>query len=200
MEKKTEVVFLVGLSFSGKDTVGKVFVDNGFTRISYADVLKQEYANLNGIDLKILHEQGPEKELHRPKLIEYAEAARTIDPLHWVSKAFSPYLDETQTFKQLKKGLKLVVTDVRRISDIEFAVGMKEIISIGLDPNISAKLFLIDRPEIKDMDNITHEAIGFLKGVHSTLSFSVIDAIITNNSNLEDLQSKVKRIIESFNF
>ena len=42
--KTSHVIFLLGLAGSGKDTVGKAFVDKGYTRVSFADALKDEYA------------------------------------------------------------------------------------------------------------------------------------------------------------
>ena len=73
---KRNIIFLLGEAGSGKDTVGKEFVKLGYTRVSFADAMKQQYADLNNIDVQDLQIQGLKKEIHRPKLIEFAENER----------------------------------------------------------------------------------------------------------------------------
>lgn len=195
--ERTQIVFLVGCAGSGKDTVGKCFKEMGFTRVSFGDTLKKEYALQNGIDVSILHEQGPLKEFHRPGLIKLAEDARAIDELIWVNKAFKPHLEPEGRFhNQFKEGLKLVVTDARRIGDIEWAFRAKE------NPLLDIKLFIVNRPGIIDNDALTHEAIGYAKGLHRIVSadFPFIDGVIENDKTVEALAAKVKWIAKLYNF
>lgn len=119
----TKIIFLLGLSRSGKDTVGQMLADKGYTRVAFADSLKEEYAKTNGIDVSVLQIQGPEKEKHRGGLIELAEDRKKINPNHWLEAAFKPYLTEEGFFKE---GLKLVVTDFRRINEIEWILERKK--------------------------------------------------------------------------
>lgn len=186
----TKIVSLLGLAGSGKDTIGQMFIDKGFIRVAFADVLKKEYADLHGISVEDLHKQGPIKELHRPSIIAYAEAKRKEDPLYWISKAFAPYIDVEGNFKP---DLKLVITDMRRISEIQWVFERKV-------KGEEVFLFRIDR-DIVDLDGLTHQCIGFAKGlqyVHSDLP--MIDAIILNHGNLKELHDKVERISQVYSF
>jgi hypothetical protein len=90
-----EIVMLLGVAGSGKDTVGEVCVKNGFVRIGFADIPKIELAKTLNIPVQYLIEQGPMKEKYRGNLIEYAESKRKENPFYWIDKAFEPYLNET---------------------------------------------------------------------------------------------------------
>lgn len=190
--KLTELVFLCGLSRSGKDTVGEEFIKNGYTRVAFGDAVKEEYARLHNIDIKDLHIQGPIKEAHRQGIIDLAETQRAIDPFFWINKAIEPYLDED---KKIKPGLKLVFTDVRRKSEVDFIYFFR---SANADYYIISKVFLINNPTVIDPDTLTHNCIGYLEGLDKASPYKVIDAIILNNGTKEDLSIKVKRLIESF--
>ncbi len=193
----SQIVSLLGLAGSGKDTVGQMFINKGFTRIAFADTLKKEYAELHGIAVEDLHKQGPIKELHRPSIIAYAEAKRKEDPLYWIAKAFAPYLDSDGN---LKPDLKLVITDMRRISEIQWVFDRKTDLIPDGKVSVDAFLFRIDR-DIIDLDGLTHQCIGFAKGlqyVHSDLP--MIDATILNHGNLKELQDKVERIFKVYSF
>lgn len=165
---KTKIVFLLGEAGSGKDTIGKEFVKRGYTRVSFADVMKQEYADLMEINVSELHIQGPKKELHRPGLIEFAENKKKEDPLIWLKKAFAPYQDTSENFKE---DLKLVVTDFRRESEVDWYYGMLK------STDVSIYLFRVSRKDIEDNDVLTHFAIGKAIGINKVLT-GFINAVI----------------------
>ncbi len=198
--EKTELVFLCGLSQSGKDTVGEEFVKQGYTRVAFADAVKVDYAIAQGLDIELLYIQGPIKESHREGIIAYAESMRAIDPMYWIKKAVEPYLDENNN---IKEGLKLVFTDVRRRSEIDWIYSIKNIQSCVEDNGDvighyeRAKLFLIKRP-IVDTDVLSHETIGYMEGISRQSDFQFIDAIILNNGTKEDLAKKVERLLEAY--
>lgn len=187
----TNIVFLLGESFAGKDTVGKMFVGKGYTRVSFADALKYRYAAENNIDPKVLFEQGPEKEKHRLGLIQVAEDTKKVDPLIWLNEAFKPYRDEEGFFFD---NLKLVVTDCRRICEVDWLRDQKrleELWNVNYpDKPVTRTLILsIERPGNNDPDVLTHQAIGYAKGISRVTPF--IDNVINNNSTLESLQNRV---------
>lgn len=196
----SNLIFLAGLASSGKDTLGQMFVDKGFTRVAFADTLKAEYAKLKNITVEELHIQGPIKESHREGIIFYAEAKRNEDPYYWINKAIEPYLDEKGQFKE---GLKLVFTDVRRISEIDWIYSFKEINywgeqNIDTSHYIQTKLFLINRPSILDADVLSHETIGYLKGLNKVSPFTLLNATILNDSTKEDLEKKFTHLCKTY--
>lgn len=199
---KSNFVFLLGLNHSGKDTVGQMFIDKGYTRVAFGDVLKEEYAASKGISVDILHIQGPEKEAHRDAIIEFAEAKRAVDSIYWIRKAIAPYVDETNTFK---RGLKLVFTDIRRMSEVNWISSFKNVEYIAsnveegmMNCDIHAKLFLIERPNIVDNDMLSHETIGYTKGMQYMSDYTILDAIIGNDGTMEDLKIKIENCIKAF--
>ena len=200
--EKTEMVFLLGLSGSGKDTVGQEFINKGYTRVAFADVLKEEYAAMKGIPLESLHIQGPAKEAHREAIIEYAETQRAIDPLHWIKKAIEPYLE---SHSSIREGLKLVFTDVRRRSELDWIYHIKSIEDRVDEGEIishyeRARLFIVDRPGIIDNDMLSHETIGYARGMQRASEFQVVDATIINDGTKEDLAKKVERLCRAYAF
>lgn len=211
-DEPTTIVFLLGESLSGKDTTGALMVkEHGYTRVSFADAVKIDVANMNNIDVQDLHRQGPIKEKYRSAMIGHAEAERAKDPLIWLKKAFLPYQNEDGHFK---KGLKLVVTDCRRESEIDWILQQKEYIhnieysnraqsKIPVNHYLTIRLFLIDRANKPvDQDIITHKCISYALGMHKGLKevtqVRLMDGIIHNNGTLEQLEAKVEKIVETF--
>lgn len=191
----SSLIFLLGEAGSGKDTIGEFFINKGYTRVAFGDAAKEEFAKINLIPLQTLHIQGPTKELYRYELIKYAEAKRNEDPLYWIKKAITPFLDENNN---IKEGLKLVFTDIRRVSEIDWIYDFKKINEYGLEMvgeahYIQTKLFLIEREGVEDDDKLTHEAIGYAKGInYADPNVKFIDAIIKNNNTKEDLYERLE--------
>lgn len=200
--KNTNIIFLLGPSQAGKDTIGKLLVDkHEYIRVSFADAVKEEYASINNIDVKLLHIQGEEKEKHREGLIELAEGKRSIDPLCWLEKAFSPFQDENKYFNE---GLNLVVTDCRRASEIDWIDNYKDLISSVNNyvkstdsPGFYLNIFLVyidNQKALKnDKDVLTHYCIGYAKGKE------LIDLTLDNNSTLEDLTQRIEKLNKLIN-
>lgn len=197
---KTQLIFLLGTSHCGKDTIGKVFIKYGYQRLGFADIVKQEVADHYKISVEELYEQGPVKEKWRPIIIEWAEEKRAIDQSYWINKTFKPFLDEKNAFKE---GLKLIVTDIRRTGEIDWIFEYKKMIkelnafSLELKHYVDVKLFYIHR-ETNDQDILTHKAIGYALGINK-IHQHFIDSIIENDKDIELLDNKVVNIIENFN-
>lgn len=203
--KRTNVIFLLGCSQAGKDTVGEVLIKNyNFQRISFADALKKEMADRYGLDEKLLSIQGEYKEAHRPLMIEVAERERAKDPLCWMKKALSPYIDESiDPLYGIKDDLNLVITDCRRDAEIDWIYNFKkEINDLESESEVhylNVELWYIQRDEAEqnDPDVLTHYCIGYAKGLHRAANgFNVIDAIIKNNATEEALRNKLKQKVE----
>lgn len=211
--KNTNIVFLLGCSRSGKDTIGEHLVNKyNYKRVSFADAVKEEYAANQGIDVSILHTQGPEKEAHRAGMIEYAESERKKNPLCWLEKAFKPYMEdvkESMDSYAFKEDLNLVITDCRRIDEIDWVVYFKDLINHvrleleaegqTFEPYLNIELWYVQRQEAEDADTdvLTHKCIGYARGYHrAAIAYPVIDCIISNNDTIEALSAKIDRKVE----
>ena len=117
-----------GYAKSGKDTFGNLMVSKlGFKRISFGDMLKKDldeymrpqiFNNLmnNGIDVKmedinfISPKSAEMKEILRPYMIWFGEVMKTTNGIHhWTNRALSEIGDSK----------KIVITDVRRVNELE---------------------------------------------------------------------------------
>ena len=123
------LIGLCGYTQSGKDTLGNALVNHlGFKRISFADLLKKDlnehmkYTVFNdlqergfNIELELIDFENPStieiKEVLRPYMIWYGEEMKKLNGIHhWTNRALSQ-IEENDT--------KLVITDVRRINELE---------------------------------------------------------------------------------
>jgi phosphomevalonate kinase len=202
--ESTIIIFLGYESLVGKDTVGEIMVNNyGFTRLSFADAMKEELAKQLNIDVKLLQIPGKEKEKYRKQMIEFAEAERAKNPFVWINKAFEPYMNpQLRTFKS---GYKLVITDHRRESEVYWYYEMWRILEVQklqwknipkYQPQLQLKLLHIIRPGIKDKDTLTHYALGLAKGI-DLIYPGFIDATIHNDSTKERLKEKIENCLKS---
>lgn len=133
--KDKTVVGLSGFSKSGKDTIGKLMVDRlNFKRISFGDILKKdldEYMkssvyenlksnniNINLEDINFLFPKTSEvKEILRPYMIWFGEEMKKRNGIHhWTNRAL----------EQIGDNKKVVITDVRRINELELFKSNRE--------------------------------------------------------------------------
>lgn len=133
--KNKILVGCCGYSKSGKDTLGKLMIEKlGFKRISFGDVLKRDidehmrpqvFNDLRnkGIDIKIedinfmFPRSADIKEILRPYMIWFAELMKETNGMHhWVNRALLEIGDSK----------KVVVTDIRRIHELELFQHNKE--------------------------------------------------------------------------
>jgi len=178
------VIFLLGKSQVGKDTICEYLKKYNFKRIAFADELKKNYALINNIDEKILHIQGPEKEFHRGPLIEYAENEKAKNENVWLEKAFEKYFNKETGLFDTKENL--VISDCRRINEINWLEKFK-------DKN-NIKLWYITRKTAPfDPDILTDIAID--KAFELTKNKSFIDLIIENDE-LNDTYLKIDTFLE----
>lgn len=126
--KNKTIIGIVGYAGSGKDTIGNLMVKKlGFKRIAFGDVLKadlDEYmrpatyqhlrekgVNIDFEDINFTNPRNREiKEVLRPYMIWFGEIMKTTNGVqHWVNRAL----------KEIGDSEKVVVTDVRRINELE---------------------------------------------------------------------------------
>lgn len=133
--KGKTIIGFCGYARSGKDTIGSMMIDKiGFKRISFGDVLKKDldehmrpqvFNDLmnKGIDIKVedINFTSPKnieiKEVLRPYMIWFGELMKTTNGMHhWTNRAL---LD-------IGESKKIVITDVRRVNELELFQHNKE--------------------------------------------------------------------------
>ena len=94
-----KIIVFSGKQYSGKDTAGKVFLEEleGYKRCAMGDIIKLEYGRLNGLTYD---EIEANKAQYRAGLIELGNWGREQSPDYWLNKIIS------------QEG-KIIVTDVR---------------------------------------------------------------------------------------
>lgn len=164
----SNIIFLIGKAGSGKDTVAKLFADYGYKRLAFADALKKDYYSEFCVNYCPDTEDRDFKEKHRQGLINYGEHMRnTQGKSYWIREAFQNYSNED-----------LIVTDVRRDSELSFIKSLKN--SGG-----SVFFYYIDR-DVIDSDTLT------IKSIED--SMLLVDGVISNNGNLKQLKENVREI------
>ncbi|VIO97974.1 phosphomevalonate kinase, putative [Brugia malayi] len=110
------VICLSGKRKCGKDFVGSLLA-NRLERIGYKVIicgisypLKEEYAQLNGIDAERLKYDAQYKEIYRQDMISWGEGIRSNDSGYFCRKVLA----------KANSVDVLIVTDCRRLSDVEF--------------------------------------------------------------------------------
>lgn len=179
------LIGLIGYARSGKDTIAKTFVSRlGFKRISFADTLKEDLneffkvqvwedlknknINLNFSEIDFLNPPNDEiKEILRPYMIWFGEKMKEINgPHHWTNRAFSKITDLDH---------KLVITDVRRVNELEIFKNNKEFQRIRnknreelgldissifeIDAQFDSLLLHVNQIHNKDQDLLTQRTI-----------------------------------------
>lgn len=129
------IIGFCGYARSGKDTFGNMMIEKmGFKRISFGDMLKKDLDEYmrpqifndlinKGVDIQIedvsfLSPKSIEiKEILRPYMIWFGEIMKTENGIHhWTNRALLEIGDSK----------KIVVTDVRRINELELFQHNKE--------------------------------------------------------------------------
>ena len=114
------LVGLCGLARSGKDTFFKFLkksCESNFNRYAFADELKKECYDfvMTNSGISVYSENEHEKELIRPLLVAYGtHLRRAINPTCWIDRL------EPQVNYDLRKGINVVITDVRYENELEW--------------------------------------------------------------------------------
>lgn len=163
------IVGLCGYAGSGKDTLGKIMVENlGFKRISFGDALKKDLnehmrpqvfndlkekgTDINMEDVNFLFPRNAEiKEILRPYMIWFSELMKEMNGIHhWTNRALLEIGDNK----------KIVITDVRRINELELFQNNKEQYRKRIDSMCMAELpesyldFVKENKDNSDFDSL----------------------------------------------
>lgn len=175
------VVALMGASKVGKDEIGGTFIMNGFIRYAFGDEVKNEYADSVGLSREDMYNEN--KDVNRPGIIAYGEGKRAIDPHHWVNKIKDSINTDVEAHKNI------VITDLRRIPEIDFIQELKE--KYGKD-----KIFLIQVLRPKENGGVFDEDAETAKAIAYAHFHKYVDFTIVNFSTPYELQALVHNIIQ----
>ena len=220
------VVGLAGFSRSGKDTIAKTLIKRlGFKRISFADTLKEDLneflkdqvyydliSNDSPLDMELINFLHPStqevKEILRPYMIWFGEKMKQINgPHHWTNRAFSKIEPDDR---------KLVISDVRRINELEIFRNSKEFQKIRnknreelginipsyyeVDAEYDSLLFFVNQIHNKDDDSLTKQTI--MKAIEEWLFTDTIyiDSRIQDITNYHEkhVVIQVKKLVEKY--
>jgi hypothetical protein len=178
-----QYIGLHGFAGAGKDSVAKVLEHYGYTRIAFADVLREALYVLNPI---VLYSPDAEGDLRVQDIVdnsgwdtakrEYEEIRRLLQVLGTEvgREMISQNVWVDSVFKKLEEDKKYVFTDVRFVNE-HHAIDSR----LGL-------LIKVDRPGVGPVND--HKSDKGLPG-------EWFDAKIVNDGTLEDLNTKVREIL-----
>ena len=164
-----KIIIFSGKQYSGKDTAGKVFLDElqGYKRCAMGDIIKLEYGKLNNLTYE---EIEANKALYRAGLIELGNWGRSQSPDYWLEKIIS------------QEG-KIIVTDVRVPHEYEVFKSAGAI-SIRVEASREVRA---TRGTLVGEDDITEIGLD---------NITDWDYVVENNSDYESFKTKLMTIIE----
>lgn len=164
-----KIIIFSGKQYSGKDTAGKVFLDElqGYKRCAMGDIIKLEYGKLNNLTYE---EIEANKAQYRAGLIELGNWGRSQSPDYWLEKIIS------------QEG-KIIVTDVRVPHEYEVFKSAGAI-SIRVEASREVRA---TRGTLVGEDDITEIGLD---------NITDWDYVVENNSDYESFKTKLMTIIE----
>lgn len=164
-----KIIIFSGKQYSGKDTAGKVFLDElqGYKRCAMGDIIKLEYGKLNNLTYE---EIEANKAQYRAGLIELGNWGRLQSPDYWLEKIIS------------QEG-KIIVTDVRVPHEYEVFKSAGAI-SIRVEASREVRA---TRGTLVGEDDITEIGLD---------NITDWDYVVENNSDYESFKTKLMTIIE----
>ncbi len=184
----TNIIGLTGIAMSGKDSTANI-IDNNYDSIhkmAFADPIKEACQSLYNLDYYQLHDQDLKEKVDerwglspRQMFQLIGDVMRAQDKDFFV-KNMKQRIEEKLAYGTIKY---VVVTDVRYDNEAEFIKGLN-------DEQINSKIIEIVRHDSKTTQFSDHSSE---KGISKHLS----DAIISNDSTLEEFKNKVILIIDT---
>lgn len=167
------VIGFCGAKYAGKDAASTPFIEQGFTKINFADVLRTSVAKISGIpveeflDSALKEEPDPVSGVVRRKwLTSIGSACRALDEDVFV-RAWE---------RSVKSYKRIVVTDIRFENEL---LALKKVC-----PN--ARVYKIQRPGAVELEPSVDATERWWKNAD-------VDYIIDNTGTLDDLHETVIR-------
>jgi hypothetical protein len=183
----SSVIGITGRKYSGKDTVGQIVVDDyGYTRIAFADPLKETCRLLFGFSNEQLH--GSLKEVvddywgTTPRsVLQFVGTDLFRNQLEKVMPDVGEHLWVAITKKKMHDlwsidpETKFVITDVRFNNEV------------AMVKLLNGVVWKVNRPISNDSDyHLSEQGIDQL----------VVDHVIDNTGSMEELEEKIKKLCE----
>jgi len=189
------IILISGKRFSGKDTFAKVLknilcakLPQKTIKIShFADHLKCKFAKVNDLDLSQLMINGPYKNKHRAKLIEFAQDAKMSDQNIWV-KSLTKFITEQNV-------------DITIVPDLRFKHELNEILNFGTNPdtlNVVVTIRMQSSTTIRESRGwaFDEKIDGHISEVELD-NFEYFDFVVGNHTNnLENIGAVAMNIVE----
>jgi hypothetical protein len=197
------IIGICGLIGSGKGTVADILVEQGFTKVSFADKLKDGVATIFGWDRALLEGDTDESREWREQADDFwtEETGRTITPRivlqEFGTECMRDGFDNGVWVSLLKKHMidnpgNYVVPDVRFRNEqdmIRKLGGKVWQVKRGKDPEwFTRAIFDNNNPETSSLMNGFDIHESEYKWIDVNTKF---DSILHNNSTLDDLKSLV---------
>jgi len=209
----SRVIGICGLIGSGKDTVGEYLVQNeGYTRLSFAMVLKDMLSVVFGWDRTMLDGLTPESRAWRDKIDVFwsLKLSRTWTPRIAMQQVgtelFRNQFHNDIWLNTIERKMldydKVVFTDVRFPNEIDFVKQQGElwIVERGERPEWWQAAEIYNKADDWSRSNMTYDKQTPTEthGVHESEWAWVgteSDQFLTNNSSLDDLFGKIKSLV-----
>ncbi|MBQ9688946.1 hypothetical protein IJV79_04865 [bacterium] len=166
---KKGIIIFSGKQYSGKDTVGKIFLEQlkNFKRCAMGDIIKIQYGKEHNLTL---NEVEKNKAIYRQDLINLGNWGRSQSPDYWIKRIIS------------EPG-NLIVTDVRVQHEYETFKNAGAIaIRVEATPETRSK-----RGPLIGSDDVTEIGLDHIKNW---------DYVINNDGSYEDLVKNSLKIIK----
>ena len=163
------IIILSGKQYSGKDTVGKILLDNlpDFRRCAMGDIIKLTYGKKHNLTYEEIEQN---KSRYRADLIELGNWGRSQHPDYWLNKI-------------IEQDGNIIVTDVRVTHEYEI---FKNNGAISIRVNATRQT-RAQRGELVGEDDITETDLD---------NITDWDFVVDNNSDYETLKISTCKIIE----
>jgi len=161
-----DVIGLTGEARSGKDTIGRMLVDQyGYTRLAFADRLKEKASYYFGYTDEEIEEKGPQV---RRILQGFGLALRDIQENYWINIVRD----------KMEPGKRYVITDVRFDNEAEF------IRESGIIVHVSRPR----KERIEGADHISEQGVGYMARTDYELR--------NDFSTVEELEREVQKFMK----
>lgn len=165
-----KIIVFSGKQYSGKDTAAKILMNAmpDFKRCAMGDIIKIEYAKLNGLTVEEIEANKPK---YRQGLIDLGNLGRSKSPDFWLDKIIA------------QEG-NIVVTDVRIKHEYEV---FKNAGAVSIRVEASREVREARGGKLVGENDVTEVDLDDIQDW---------DFVIDNNTDFETLQKNVLKIVE----
>lgn len=158
-----------GFSKTGKDTAAVGLP--GFTRVAFADALKEELAETLGITVEELETR---KEEFRDAMVKLGAGRRAEDPRYWITKVEEKLVDISGN---------VAITDVRYANE-----------ALWIRSELGGRIIYLFRDGFQAANDEERRSIAEI------WEHSLVDSVLQNNGTIENLHKRANDIRKYYEF